>query len=315
VRPLLNARAVLALAAAGASFITGIVTTRAAASASAPAATPALAIAVKDSTLRYGDPLVVEGRTDGPNRRLALEFRSPGEDWRAVATGVSRVDGTFGFSVRAARSGEVRVTTAPEAAAAPRSSDAAPPPAPATSPQQRVAVAAGLTARTRTLDVAVGRPVTVTGTLRPGVAGRKVVVRVGRNGPVLARARTDERGRFQLVYRPRAAGSQRVRVVFAGDRANGGVLQVLGTLTAYRRGLASWYGGGGGGACGIHARYGVAHKTLPCGTKVAVRYRGRSVVATVTDRGPFVGGREWDLNGAVASKLGFDGVDYVWTSR
>ena len=34
------------------------------------------------------------------------------------------------------------------------------------------------------------------------------------------------------------------------------------------------------------ARSGVAHKTLPCGSKVVVRYRGRFVRTTVIDRGP-----------------------------
>ena len=59
----------------------------------------------------------------------------------------------------------------------------------------------------------------------------------------------------------------------------------------------------------------MAHRTLPCGTRVTIRYGGRSVVATVDDRGPFVGGRDWDLNGAVAGALGFDGTGAVWTTR
>ena len=35
---------------------------------------------------------------------------------------------------------------------------------------------------------------------------------------------------------------------------------------------------------------GVAHKSLPCGTKVTIRYRGRQVRVPVVDRGPYVGG-------------------------
>jgi rare lipoprotein A len=38
-------------------------------------------------------------------------------------------------------------------------------------------------------------------------------------------------------------------------------------------------------------------------------------VATVDDRGPFVGGRDWDLNGAVAGALGFGGTGAIWVSR
>jgi len=34
----------------------------------------------------------------------------------------------------------------------------------------------------------------------------------------------------------------------------------------------------------------------------------------VIDRGPYVGGREWDLTGATARRLGFGGVGVVWSS-
>lgn len=49
----------------------------------------------------------------------------------------------------------------------------------------------------------------------------------------------------------------------------------------------------------------VAHKTLPCGTRVTFSYGGRQATATVDDRGPYVGGREWDLNMNVMGALGF----------
>jgi rare lipoprotein A (peptidoglycan hydrolase) len=60
---------------------------------------------------------------------------------------------------------------------------------------------------------------------------------------------------------------------------------------------------------------GVANKSLPCGTRVVFSYHGRTAVGIVDDRGPFVGGREWDLSGGLAAALGFNGVDTVWTSR
>ncbi len=56
---------------------------------------------------------------------------------------------------------------------------------------------------------------------------------------------------------------------------------------------------------------GVAHKTLPCGTKVKLRYHGRSVTVPVIDRGPYVAGRDYDLTEAVKEKLGFPGVGTV----
>jgi rare lipoprotein A (peptidoglycan hydrolase) len=78
--------------------------------------------------------------------------------------------------------------------------------------------------------------------------------------------------------------------------------------------LASWYYDAGGTACGFHAYLGVANKTLPCGTKVRFSYHGRSASAVVQDRGPYVGGRVWDLNQGLAGALGFSGVDYVQAS-
>ena len=55
----------------------------------------------------------------------------------------------------------------------------------------------------------------------------------------------------------------------------------------------------------------VAHKSLPFGTKVAFLYRGRTCVATVMDRGPYISGREWDFAPGVCSALGFSGVGTV----
>lgn len=51
--------------------------------------------------------------------------------------------------------------------------------------------------------------------------------------------------------------------------------------------------------------YVVAHKYLPCGTRVRFLYRGRKVTARVWDRGPFVAGREFDLDVKVQRALGF----------
>jgi rare lipoprotein A (peptidoglycan hydrolase) len=48
---------------------------------------------------------------------------------------------------------------------------------------------------------------------------------------------------------------------------------------------------------------------------VTFRYGGNTVTATVDDRGPYAGGREWDLNQNTAGALGFNGVDTVWTNR
>ena len=78
--------------------------------------------------------------------------------------------------------------------------------------------------------------------------------------------------------------------------------------------VASWYYDGGGTACGFHAQYGVANRSLPCGTHVRLRFGARSVVATVDDRGPFVTGRTYDLDQTTASALGMWGVATVYTA-
>jgi hypothetical protein len=56
-----------------------------------------------------------------------------------------------------------------------------------------------------------------------------------------------------------------------------------------------------------------AHKSLPFGTKVKVTNtrNGKSVVVTITDRGPFVRGRVIDLTVAAAGQLGFNGLAHV----
>jgi rare lipoprotein A len=78
-------------------------------------------------------------------------------------------------------------------------------------------------------------------------------------------------------------------------------------------GIASTYGEGDGfqgrrTACGQRFDTNVpqvAHKTLPCGTMVRVEdtTTGKSVVAEVTDRGPYVKGRVVDLSWAAFSQL------------
>jgi rare lipoprotein A len=52
----------------------------------------------------------------------------------------------------------------------------------------------------------------------------------------------------------------------------------------------------------------VAHRSLPCGTMLRVTYHGKSVLAMVNDRGPFVRGRVLDLNTPVARAIGLTGA-------
>ena len=78
------------------------------------------------------------------------------------------------------------------------------------------------------------------------------------------------------------------------------------TQAVYETGVASTYGEGDGfegnlTACGqvFHTEVvQVAHKSLPCGTMIRIEDAdsGRSVVAEVTDRGPYIKGRIVDLS-------------------
>lgn len=80
----------------------------------------------------------------------------------------------------------------------------------------------------------------------------------------------------------------------------------------------SWYGPhfyGKRTACGqkyTKEILGVAHRTLPCGTKVTFHWKGKTLTVPVIDRGPYVRGRQWDLSGGlcVALKHCFTGKIY-----
>jgi rare lipoprotein A len=76
-----------------------------------------------------------------------------------------------------------------------------------------------------------------------------------------------------------------------------------------QNGLGSWYELPGRMACGGRMNpqaLTAAHRTLPCGTRIAVTNRrtGQSVVVRVTDRGPFRHGRIVDLSRAAAERIG-----------
>ena len=170
------------------------------------------------------------------------------------------------------------------------------------------------------LNVLEGHPAIVTGTLRPSLPGRMVMMQtLGAHGwSTVARARTRAGGRFQLRFLSRRAGSEPARVRFAGDSLDLGAHRRLGWLNVYRLAGASWYGGGGSLACGgslTSATMGVANKTLPCGTLVTLRYGGRSLRVPVIDRGPYVPGREFDLTQATKQALGFGDSGEVWSTR
>ena len=199
---------------------------------------------------------------------------------------------------RALGAGALCLTATTTAAIAPAAADAA-----------EVGVSA------KRLNIKSGGRVTVKGHVAtPGT----VKLQIQRRGRwvTLDRDRTSSAGRYVLRKRVRGAVSARARV-----RTNAGASRSLGRLNVYRHALASWYGPGlFGNALGCGGRLnagtvGVANKSLPCGTKVTIRHRGRVVRVRVIDRGPYSGAREYDLTAATARKLRFSGAGTIQVTR
>ena len=129
-------------------------------------------------------------------------------------------------------------------------------------------------------------------------------------------------GTYVARWRADVAGQYRVRAVLApsGEAVAASASPEL-AITVHQPALATWYGPGFYGrrtACGVRmtrSLLGVAHKRLPCGTQVAVLYKGRRITVPVVDRGPFRRGTHWDLTAATAGALGFTFTDRLGAVR
>lgn len=168
--------------------------------------------------------------------------------------------------------------------------------------------------------VLAGNGLAVHGKVRP--SGRHRVRLAFRGRETLVRGVTTKaNGTFALRWVPERTGSYAVRAYAVHDRRIRASRSAPRRLTTYRFAHASYYGPGlygNGVACGgtlLPGTMGVAHKTLPCGTRVKLRYRGRTVTVPVIDRGPYVPGRDYDLTEAVKERLRFPGVGTVLASR
>jgi hypothetical protein len=74
-----------------------------------------------------------------------------------------------------------------------------------------------------------------------------------------------------------------------------------------RTALASYYTDHGTGACGVgdvQSGYRFASLFLSCGARVRFCYRGRCVEGVMSDHGPYVSGRTFDLNLNLKDALG-----------
>lgn len=292
----------------------------AASQALAAPAQDALHISPRSIHVSYGDDLVLRGTAASTDagHTIVLQFARHGQPaWQQLSSTTVGSGGRFRLDGTLSRSGVVRAVDASTGTLTPfvaRGTTGRTTPASTPVP---VNVTARVRVPSRQIAVLGGQALNVHGGVLPAHAGRKVSLQAHLAGrwQTLSTARTGAAGRFALRYVAAAAGRARIRVRFAGDRLNGRSIASAGQLTVYREAGASWYNDGGNTACGFHAQYGVANRTLPCGTTVALHYNGRSVTATVDDRGPFVGGRDWDLNQNTAAALGFGGVGTVWSSQ
>jgi len=163
----------------------------------------------------------------------------------------------------------------------------------------------------------LGRTVRISGTAEE-LAGETLSIerkrsRRGAWSP-LGSVEVGDDGSFALRWKPGSTGTHRLRAIDTSPRPAGTAASTSASsvkrLTVYERVTATWYGPGFYGnrtACGqrlTRRTLGVAHKTLPCGTRVALRHEGRSIVVPVIDRGPYARGISYDLTSATARRLG-----------
>ena len=192
-------------------------------------------------------------------------------------------------------------------------------PATALGQQQEASGTGGLEARPGEMEVRptslAKRTLEIGGNV--GAEGANRTVRVERQASsgewqLVTTAVADADGAFTAYWRTDAPGRYALRATVAHESetaTTAAAKELLGRVSVFAPATASWYGPGFFGrrtACGIKLTkrtLGVAHKKLPCGTKVEFLYGGRTIVVPVIDRGPFIAGRQWDLTQATAEAL------------
>lgn len=254
-----------------------------------------------EKQVAYGERFTLRGTITPPiaGSEVILQ-RAARYGWESIARATTTATGRYTISTRAKTTASVRIQVNGGEATSP----------------QLVPVAARIRAHGRPANAWFGRRVGVAGKVLPAVPGRKLEIqaRIGRSWRTEAAVLTGAAGKFRAPWKPARPGVYPVRVRFAGDQASTRTITRVGHVAAFKPDGASYYGPGGTTACGqtlTAATQGVAHKTLPCGTRVTLYYNGRTVRVPVIDRGPFVAGRDWDLTVATKRKLGFGSTGTV----
>jgi hypothetical protein len=178
-------------------------------------------------------------------------------------------------------------------------------------------------------------PVTVTGSAPSSDTGGTVEIETARptrtNWTRVATGVIGSSGAFSAAWAPATSAQVAIRAVLgpgladplvrsedasglpgSGSPATTSTLFTTSALTIpiFKSAFATIYGPGLWGhrtACGQRLRkttLGVASRTLKCGTKVAVDFRGHEITVPVIDRGPFTNRASWDLTLATADALG-----------
>jgi rare lipoprotein A len=284
-----------------------------------PVPTP-LNVQLSAHRVRFGAPVTISGTAPATDagKRVVVQAAAHGRSsWHPLGAATVGPAGTFRARVIPRHSGVLRAVEPTSATGADRTATVSPGPSTAPGRQPAITVDARFTPTRHPAAVMSTRSAQVGGKLLPGLPGRRVRLqsRSSHGWHTVGAGRTSARGGYRPRIAPGDADGRQLRVVFGGDRRNARAIRPAGRLTVLHPALASWYDDAGNTACGFHAGLGVANRSLPCGTKVMLRYGNRSVTAVVDDRGPYAGGRDWDLNQNTASALGFGGVGTVWSSR
>lgn len=163
----------------------------------------------------------------------------------------------------------------------------------------------------------LNRQMTFTGSAGRSAAGQ--VVEIQRYGHATkdqwvntASATVGAKGRFTAHWQADTPGGFAVRAIMSGAHTASAWPMVK--VIVYRMAIATIYGGPWGSttACGekLHrSTLGVANRTLPCGTKISIYYKGRTIVVPVIDRGPYANHADWDLTTATAHALHMYGTE------
>lgn len=268
------------------------------------------------SSVRIGDAATLRGEFPGAgNAQVSILHRQAGQDnFKRQGTTRTGGAGRWKARVKPRRSGVWRAELVTRPQDDPLSDSRAPDSA---SNPEVIRVQSITRVAPAKRNVVAGQKFEIRGRVIPE-GQREVAVKVGGE---TKRTRTNKRGRFKLDWKAPAAGDYEVRAEGKGNRDATGSKDSGGKLTAYRYALASWYGPGLYGnrtACGqtlSPSTRGVAHKSLPCGTKLSIRHGSREVDVRVIDRGPYVGDREFDLTQATKNDLGFGSTGQILVNR